>query len=144
MLALLMKTLAACFLIALSGQVCAQDWGKTDTAMLAGALTLATIDWGQTRDLVRQQRQGGCIQAAGQPAQPCPSSPMYDERANFFLPAHPTTAQVDKSFAIGMAFTAGMAYVLPQTYRRWFLGGVIVLEAGTVIHNHSIGLRVDF
>lgn len=113
--------------------------------MLTGALTLATIDWGQTRDLVRRQSKA-CFTVSTQTKTEtaCFFSPAYREASNPFLPAHPTSAQVDKSFAIGMALTAGMAYVLPQTYRRWFLGGVIIIEAGTVIHNHHIGLNVDF
>jgi hypothetical protein len=140
-----MKILTTCFLIALSGEAVAQEWGKTDTAMLAGALTVSVLDWGQTRDLARRQDHA-CLTGTTptETKTTCYSSPVYSEGTNFLLPKHPTTAQVDKSFALGMAATAGLAYVLPQTYRRWFLGGVIVLEAATVVHNHRIGLKVDF
>lgn len=144
-----MRAIVVLLFVLLAGEARAGDWGNTDTAMLAGVLTLSVIDWGQTRDLARRQ-QRSCFTASieGQPGSTstaCTSSPVYKEDGmNPFLPAHPTTAQVDKSFALGMLATAGIAYVLPQTYRRWFLGGVIVIEAGTVIHNHQIGLRVDF
>lgn len=140
-----MRTVLAAFLIAMSAQAGAQDWTGADYSLIAGALALAAIDWGQTRDLATRQQQS-CfrVDTPTSSSTGCFSTPLFREASNPFLPAHPTTAQVDKSFAIGMAVTAGLAYVLPQSYRRWFLGGVIVLETGTVIHNHQIGLRVQF
>lgn len=120
-----MRAAISALLILASGDACAQ-WERTDTAMLAGAMTLIVVDWGQARDMVKRQASEG-----------------YHEN-NPLLPEHPTTADINHAAIIGLAGTAGLAYVLPQQYRRWFLGGVIVIETAVVAKNHQIGLRVSF
>jgi len=117
---------AAALFIFFSGAAAAQEWTRTDILMLTGAMGLSLVDWGQTRDMVKR-----------------PASEGYHEN-NPLLPTHPTAADVNRAALIGLAGTAGLAYVLPQTYRRWFLGAVIVIETGVVARNHQIGLRVSF
>jgi hypothetical protein len=128
----------------------AADWGERDTAMLGGALGLMAVDWAQTRDLARQTQwnKPECADAGFRSAPAavnaqCATVPVYRE-INPLLPSHPTTSQVDRYFALAMIGTAGLSYALPNGYRSYFLGTVIVLESLVVLHNHSIGLRVSF
>lgn len=117
--------------------------------MLGGAIGLLAIDWAQTHNLVQRQRytEQECndpgFRATPYAPYVCQSEPVYNE-LNPFLPNHPSTGDVDKYFALAIVGTAGLSYVLPQKYRRYFLGGVIVLESIVVLHNHSIGLKVSF
>lgn len=122
------------------------QWEKKDTALLGGALGLLVIDWGQTRDLAKSHEY--VTPACKDPStrrfvEPCEQAPLYRE-FNPFLPAYPSTADVDRYFAIAVLGTAGLAYVLPTSYRRPFLGTVIVLESLVILHNHSIGLRFSY
>jgi hypothetical protein len=147
-----MKSLAVIALLVLSSGAAAGDWETKDTALLGGAIGLLAIDWAQSRDLAQRNATYYLTPACSDPATrgfalsgPCPpqSSHPYHE-TNPFLPSNPSTGDVDKYFALAIVGTAGLAYVLPTTYRRWFLGGVIVLESIVVMHNHSIGLRASF
>jgi hypothetical protein len=123
-----MRTLLALLcLFSCAAHAGSSSWETTDTLMLSGVAAVVVLDWGQTRNLTHQPREK-----------------EYFEKTNFTLPAHPTTAQVDRSFALGLAATAGLAYVLPQDYRRWFLGVALVVETTTVVHNHQIGLHLQF
>jgi hypothetical protein len=102
-----------------------EKWERTDSILLGTSLTTLAIDWGQTRDLARRQE------------------PPFTE-ANPFLGKHPSVGRVDTYFAFVMAGTVGLSAVLPVTYRRWFLGGLTVLETAVIIDNHRLGLRVRF
>jgi hypothetical protein len=132
-----MKLLAVTVLVLVSCNAQAQEWTRTDTAMLTGALGLLAVDWGQTRDLVRQQEPRIFMAGSGSP-------PREVHEKNPFLGETPSKREVDRYFLLAMAGTAGLSYVLPPTYRRWFLGGVIVVETAVVLRNHELGLRVRF
>lgn len=128
----------------------AEDWATKDTALLGGALGLMVVDWAQTRDLARQTQwnKPECADAGFRSAPAavnaqCATVPVYRE-INPLLPSHPTTAQVDRYFALAMLGTAGLSYALPTRYRTYFLGTVLFLETVVVLHNHQIGLRVSF
>jgi hypothetical protein len=112
--------------ISLSCPAHADDWTSTDTKLLAGALALQVIDWGQTRDMVRR-----------------PQIEDFHEN-NPLLGKNPSIGRVDRYFALRMAGTVGLSYALPQRYRRWFLGGMIVIDSLYIINNHQIGLRAEF
>ena len=112
----------------------AEEWTKTDYALLGGAMTLLVVDWGQTRDLVRRPY---CVRNIPS----CQTN--YYERNNL-IGEDPSIGNVDKYFTVAILGTIGLAYLLPQTYRRYFLGGVIVLEGFWVGRNHHIGLRAEF
>jgi hypothetical protein len=138
--------------VLVAGPAAAEDWAPADKWMLGGALGLLAIDWAQSHDLAQRNSTYYLTPACSDPATrgialagPCPaqSSHPYHE-VNPFLPSNPSSGDVDKYFFLAMAGTAGLAYVLPPTYRRGFLGGVIVLEGVVVLHNHSIGLRASF
>lgn len=112
----------ALLLLLLSGTAKA-EWTTTDSALLAGALTLQAIDWGQTRAAMRH---GG-----------------YTEK-NPILGPQPSIGRLDKVCTLAMVGTVGLAYVLPPLYRRAFLGGVVTIEAAIVYRHRQLGLRVDF
>jgi hypothetical protein len=118
------RRIAAALVLALPCHAGAQAWASTDSAMLAGAVGLTVLDWGQTRHL------------ASRPD-------IYAER-NPALPLHPSQHQVDRHFALAIAGTIGLAYALPQSERRLFLGGLMVLESAVVVQNHRIGLELRF
>jgi hypothetical protein len=100
------------------------DWGALDYSLAAGAGAMLLADWAQTRHIARN------------PAQ-------YYER-NPALGDHPSIAKVDQYFALAALLTAGVAYVLPRTERRLFLGGVLVVETSAVVSNYRIGIKLDF
>ena len=102
-----------------------EKWERTDSILLGTSLATMAIDWGQTRDLARRPQ------------------PPFTE-ANPFLGKHPSVGRVDTYFTLVMAGTVGLSAVLPLTYRRWFLGGLTVLETAVIIDNHHLGLRVRF
>lgn len=119
----------------------AEEWTKTDYALLGGAMTLLVVDWGQTRAITNETVTYASLN--GQAPVAVSSKRSYHEK-NPLLGENPSRSEVDRYFLVAVLGTAGLAYVLPPTYRRWFLGGVIVLEAYSVINNHRIGLRMDF
>jgi hypothetical protein len=127
----------------------AEEWQTTDKALLGGALALLAIDWSQTRDLARRQAytrqecEDPGFRATPYAPYVCEQKAVYHE-LNPLLPHHPTTGDVDRYFALATAATVGLAYVLPTTYRRYLLGGVVVVETVIVLHNRQVGLRVSF
>lgn len=115
-----MRIAVVAFVLFFSRSALADNWNTTDYVMLGASSTLLVLDWAQTRDLVRSEN--------------------YRER-NPILGEHPNVGDVDKYFATALLLNAGIAYLLPQTPRRLFLGAVILVETGTVIQNYRIGLR---
>lgn len=147
---------AVVLVVALSSGAVAQDWRTTDTTLLASAIGLLVVDWGQTRDLATRvstvprctSSTGHCVEgridADGRIIELPPRQRRVYAESNPFLGEHPTRSEVDRYFLLAIAGTTGLAYILPQKPRRWFLGGVIVLEAVVIYDNHSAGLRVSF
>lgn len=115
----------------------AEEWKAADYTLLAASLAVQVIDWGQTRSVARETT------SASLNGQTPVVSRTYYER-NPFIGENPTTGDVDKYFAAQMLATASIAYVLPQSWRRLFLGGMLVFHTSLVYKNHEIGLRVDF
>jgi hypothetical protein len=112
----------------------AEEWPSTDKWMLGAAVTLMVIDWGQTRDMTRHPwYKTHC---------PTCKDPYYEH--NPLLGKTPSIGEVDKYFTAAILGTLGIAYVMPNKYRPYFLGGVVSLQSYWVYNNHRIGLRVDF
>ena len=102
----------------------AQDWDKTDLTLGAVALTATVIDWGQTRTIAKNPH-------------------LYHE-INPILGRHPSVGRVDAYFAGVIVGGAVVAHLLPGQYRKWFLGGVAVLEIAVTAHNKNIGIGISF
>lgn len=97
--------------------------------MLSAALAVTAVDWMQTRKLTNPENG--------------PEGKNYFER-NPALNKYPSNGEINRHFLLQMAGTTALAFVLPQTYRRVFLGATLVWEIGLVANNHRIGLRASF
>lgn len=147
-----MKPYIAALTIAIAscGGARADEWKPIDKTMFSSALALLFIDWGQTRDATQESGSSSVTVMSQVNDGPIVQSGVIDTRhrpyyeKNPFLGKSPSRSEVDRYFVLAMAGTAGLAYALPQNPRRWFLGGVIVIETVVVIDNHRIGLRVSF
>ena len=104
--------------------VAADPWDMTDKVLGGTALAATVMDWSQTHYIARH--------------------PAEYRELDHMLPSHPSVGQVDAHFAGSILIGAAIANWLPSDYRKWFLGGVTVIEIGTVAHNHSIGIKMRF
>jgi hypothetical protein len=123
-----MKKLVLIFLLILipypvqAYQFC-ENWTKTDTSFESIYVGLTIIDWGQTRNMVKE---GG-----------------YHE-INPLLGRHPSLDTVDTLIPLGIVAHGLISMALPPKYRRYwqflFIGG----EIAAVWNNYNVGLRIDF
>lgn len=67
---------------------------------------------------------------------------MYE--TNPILGKHPSDVKVRNYFIASGVVTLGAVYLLPKDYRKYLIGGVLVLEVGVIGHNKYIGLRTNF
>lgn len=100
----------------------ADQWSNADTKREAVYLVLHTMDWAQTRNIAR--------------------NPDKWHEQNSILGSHPSTSQVDQYFVATAAIQFAIAYYLPVEYRKAFQYLSIGHDAGYVVHNFSIGIRV--
>ena len=100
------------------------DWAPKDSLLLGGAVGLMALDWAQTRHISL--------------------NPQTFFETNPLLGLHPHPNQVDRYFLLATAGTGILAFALPLTYRRIFLGSVIALETVVVMRNHHIGVQIGF
>ncbi|MHB8660707.1 MAG: hypothetical protein ACYC75_02075 [Minisyncoccota bacterium] len=101
-----------------------REWDKVDAGLLGTAVGSLAIDWSQTRHI------------ASHPAQFC-------ER-NGYLGKHPSIGKVNRYFATGIISTVGVAVVLPSTLRKFWLGGVTIVEFSAVRNNMGLGIKTRF
>ena len=80
-------------------------------------------DWGQTRSIAYH--------------------PEYHEN-NPILGRHPSVSRVDTWFIGALAVSNGIMIALPKKYRPYYAGTVTAVETYLVVHNNSIGLKIDF
>lgn len=117
------KTICVLFLIIFQMFLisCAHDsWTKADTALLTAGLGLKTVDYLQTKEIVR--------------------NPNYWE-TNPGLGENPKQNYVDLWFLGGAIIQGGVAWLLPSDWRKVWLGAWIGISGTCVIHNHRIGVR---
>lgn len=134
------------------GSAHAGDWQTKDTGLLAGAFGLLVVDWAQTLDIARTEQVHYSTPACADPAtrsQPWAGACTQQRRRvyneyNPFLGREPSVAEVNRYFIAALGGTALISYAMPTKYRRYFLGGVIVLESLVVLHNHRIGLHISY
>lgn len=115
-----------------------EAWDRGDAALGAAALTATLIDWGQTRYLAKHP----CANAGG--GTTCPDPYREVGWARHFIGERPTSGQVDAYF-IGVIVAGTLtAHYLPGAYRKWFLGGITLVQLNVISKNKSIGLKVEF
>lgn len=102
----------------------AQEWTDTDTAYEAVYLVLHTADWAQTRYIAAHSEQ-------------------FNED-NQFLGNDPSDSEVNRYFILTGLLHTGIAYALPEKWRRGFQIVTISIEASVVSHNYRIGVNMNF
>jgi hypothetical protein len=96
-------------------------WDNTDLSLLAASTALFVVDWQQTRYVAR--------------------NPDKYAELNPLMGRHPNTQTIDLTMAGTFLATVVIAELLPSKWRKIWLGGVVVVEGGSVINNVSIGIR---
>lgn len=99
-------------------------WTQEDTKYQTAFIATALVDWGQTLYIA--------------------SNPDDYKESNVFLGDHPSRDKVNMYFPCAIALHTAVAYVLPDKYRRYWQLFWIGYETGMVVHNTSIGIKVDF
>lgn len=110
--------------IALADEGSGKAWDKPDAFLLGTSVTLLVVDWSQTRYIA--------------------SHPDQFHEKNRFLGVHPSISKVNRYFVANVVGTVGVAMVLPSRWRKFWLGGVSVIEISAVRNNRSIGIKTDF
>jgi len=101
----------------------ADQWTKTDTALESMYAGLTIVDWGQTRNMIKE---GG-----------------YHE-INPLLGRHPSLDEVDILIPAAIVAHGLISMALPPKYRIYWQAVFIGIEGFTVLSNYNIGLRLDF
>ena len=99
-------------------------WTQEDTKYQTAFIMTALVDWGQT------------LYIAGNPDE-------YEEN-NRILGSHPSRDKVNLYFPIAIGLHTAVAVALPKDYRRVWQLIWIGIETGMIVHNTSIGIKVDF
>ena len=109
----------------ISNALC-DEWTAKDTYYEVAALTTIAMDYMQTRNMVKHGFN-------------------YDgkdyKEYNPIMGSRPSSQTVDLYFLSTAVVHAGVAYLLPSKYRRWFQVGTVVLELGVVAGNSQEILR---
>lgn len=112
-------------MLAMSNTAIAHDeWTTSDTKRQAVYLTLHTIDWAQTRYIAK--------------------NPDKWRELNPLIGEHPSVGRVDGYFATGALLHTGIAYVLPEKWRKGFQYVTIGIEAGITARNYHLGIKTSF
>ena len=93
---------------------------KTDKALIATGVALEAVDYMQTSEIV--------------------SNPEYHELSPHLGP-EPSQRDVDLFFAVGTASKFAIACLLPERWRRLWLGLWIGSSGATVFWNYQAGIR---
>lgn len=120
-----MKILALLFMLACSGAH-ADSWGEwstLDRRLFVATVAMTAVDYRQTWASV-------------------PGSTRFVE-ANPMLGEHPSRGRIATAFALNVAAITFLSFELPK-YRTIILGAKLTTESIAVIHNHMIGLRMNF
>lgn len=109
----------------------ADKWDKEDK-YLASTFTIATIlDWGQTRDIVRHQKE-------------YKQGDVLHREANPILGETPSLKRVDTYMPLYIGTTLLAAHVLPKKYKKYLLYYAAIIELAAITNNHGNGLIVNF
>ena len=118
----------------------ADEWTKEDMS-LATIFTLSTIiDWGQTRDIVKNNKDKCTPYKNG--SRHCDYA--YYEKTNIYLGKNPSMGKVNTYMPLAIIGIITISHFLPDNIRTKFLYGMSFLELGTIYNNHKIGLKINF
>ena len=116
--------LAALLLFCATPALADKPWDSVDKSLGAAVLVLHVADWAQTRYIAE--------------------NPDRFYETNPLLGKHPSKAQVDRFFVLTGVAGYFLADWLEGDGRKFFLGGVAMAKLGVVIHNDSIGIKMEF
>jgi len=102
----------------------AREWDKIDYSLLGIAGTGIILDWGQTRYIVKH--------------------PQTFHELNPSLGNYPSMGNVNKFFIGRLVLHGTAAYLLPDPFRKIWLGGEIMIRFNAVKNNRSIGVGFNF
>ena len=87
------------------------------------AVTLLTIDFGQTREIPYCK---GCTEQ------------------NRIIGRYPTEKRVNTYFGVAIPAQIILVNVLPTKYREYLIDGTIAVELIETVHNHHVGITIRF
>lgn len=103
----------------------AQDkWTKADMNYQVAYTVLHLIDWGQTRYISKH--------------------PNEHYEINPLIGKHPSIGRVNTFMISSLILHTGISYLLPSKYRRMWQISTGTVKSGLIIHNDSIGIKIDF
>jgi hypothetical protein len=149
-----MKTIMIIVMLVFATQSYAADkWSAEDKTLALLFTTATVIDWGQTRDIVKNNKDkcvtyydstlSSCNKLVRADCFRCKCDYAYHE-TNIYLGKRPSMGEVDTYMPLAILATLGIAHVLPEKYRSKFLYGMSFLELGTIYNNKKIGLKINF
>ena len=118
-----MRRLAVLLVGALLSVDATADWTQEDTARQLAFTGLQLIDWGQTRDIAQNPNR---------------------RELNPILGPNPSTTDVDVYFAATTLGHYVVSRALPPEYRKVWQYVWIGAQAGNVVRNYQLGVRVRF
>jgi len=101
------------------------DWSKADTNRQIAFTAVTVLDWSQTRYISKHPDE-------------------FHEDFNKYLGEHPTTNKVNNYFLSAILINYGIAYALPDKYRKYWQYASITVEAHFVRKNYQLGIGFDF
>lgn len=110
------------------------DWSITDTYRESAFVALSIIDWRQTMDIAKHPQTCGANQK-------CDSELVETSE---ILGEHPSNAQINAYFSLGITAHVIVALLLPENFRAPWQAAGIVLEGYYVAHNFRVGLSASF
>ena len=106
-----------------------ENWTKQDTAYQATFITVAAVDWQQTRWMAKHDWQ-------------------WDGKAycelNPFLGSHPSEGKINTIIPLSILAHTVIAIALPPKQRRIWQCLFIIGEVGVIGRNASLGVKLDF
>lgn len=119
------RIIIALIVLILATPVYATDkWDKTDYTLLTVMVVMDVLDWRQTRYTA--------------------NNPDRFHEHNLVLGSHPSQDKVDAYFAAAVTSQFVIAHYLPSKYRKYWLGLWIGISGTAVIHNDSVGIKMQW
>jgi hypothetical protein len=112
-------------------------WTKTDTVLQVATVTLMVVDWRQTTWMMDQYKRWEMRSGETK------KRPLYNE-INPILGDHPKHGTINAYFIGAIVGQTAIAMALPSPYRRIWQCVYIAVESGFVVHNYSIGAKINF
>jgi hypothetical protein len=102
-----------------------EPWSTRDITLELAYVSVAIIDWAQTRDIASERRPG-----------------IYE--TNLILGRHPDKQTVNKYFLLTTLGHVALAGALNNPYRNWLQYAGIGVELYCIRKNIALGIRMDF